>query len=155
MDCGVEIPCKGSGGRMKICESCLPNHRRDYIRKWKKSLSEEDKQRMRDEQTIRMKEYRKHHTEHVFDITIQRRYGITLEYFFTLYNRQDGKCAICKTQLPSLYSPGKERRKMMIDHDHNTNTVRGILCFRCNSGIGLFDDNPDVLLQASKYLSAP
>lgn len=55
---------------------------------------------------------------------------------------QDGKCAICKEPMDQSY----------IDHDHETGEVRGLLCHRCNSGLGFFNDDPQRLLAALEYL---
>jgi hypothetical protein len=43
---------------------------------------------------------------------------------------------------------------LVVDHDHKTNAIRGILCNRCNKGLGLFRDNPDYLEYARIYLLA-
>lgn len=43
---------------------------------------------------------------------------------------------------------------LVVDHDHKTNKIRGILCNRCNKGLGLFRDNPDFLEYARIYLLA-
>lgn len=51
-------------------------------------------------------------------------------------------CAICG---------GKE--KLVVDHDHETDKVRGLLCFFCNLGLGNFRDNPQLLKKAIEYLS--
>lgn len=40
-----------------------------------------------------------------------------------------------------------------MDHDHKTDQLRSLLCLKCNSGLGFFDDDPDLLLQAMKYLA--
>lgn len=58
------------------------------------------------------------------------RYGITLGHFMRLAAQQDGRCAICSTEFPSI-------RKMNIDHDHYTEKVRGLLCTPCNTGLGM------------------
>ncbi|XWN36279.1 MAG: endonuclease VII domain-containing protein [Balneola sp.] len=55
-------------------------------------------------------------------------------------------CPICKKQ-----SIGEISRHV-IDHDHGTGKVRGILCESCNTGIGRFDDDPDLLRNAIKWL---
>lgn len=53
-----------------------------------------------------------------------------------------GKCGICRN-----------RRKLIVDHDHKTGKVRGLLCSACNSGIGCFKDNPKYLKKAIAYLA--
>jgi len=77
-----------------------------------------------------------------------RRYGLTEEQYNLLVEKQKGKCAICKT-------PGSESRfgKLDVDHDHTSgNFVRGLLCHRCNTAIGLFRESPEILSAAINYL---
>jgi len=57
---------------------------------------------------------------------------------------QQGKCAICEKEIS-----GKTAH---LDHDHTNDIYRGILCSNCNMGIGSFQDNPELLIKASKYL---
>jgi hypothetical protein len=57
--------------------------------------------------------------------------------------RKGKSCAIC----------GKRRKKMVVDHDHKTRVIRGVLCSQCNVAIGMFDDNVNQLLIAVEYLS--
>lgn len=52
-------------------------------------------------------------------------------------------CTICGDEAP-----------LVVDHDHKTNQIRGMLCNRCNKGLGLFRDNPDLLEYARIYLLA-
>lgn len=70
-------------------------------------------------------------------------YGMQPTQFFSLFNLQEGRCAICKIE--GGYS-------MHIDHCHITQKVRGILCSRCNMGLGFFGDSSQLLLNAVKYL---
>jgi hypothetical protein len=58
-----------------------------------------------------------------------------------------GLCDICKTDIP-----GFGRRNLSVDHDHKTGIVRGMLCQKCNIGLGNFNDSPDLLEKAIKYL---
>ena len=76
------------------------------------------------------------------------RYGLTVEMFEKLLTEQEGKCAICKKEL--VLDGGKVG--MHTDHDHKTSKVRGLLCAKCNRGLGCFDDNPGFLTEAIKYL---
>lgn len=74
-----------------------------------------------------------------------RKYGLTLADYNDMLARQRGRCAIC--QKPFHSKPG-------VDHDHATGRVRGLLCSFCNTGIGLFHDDPDILRAAITYLEA-
>ena len=65
-------------------------------------------------------------------------------YQFML-EKQGGVCAICK----KTCSSGKS---LAIDHDHDTDEVRGLLCGKCNRGLGIFNDSSHILLVAAKYL---
>lgn len=58
---------------------------------------------------------------------------------------QDGRCAICRAEPPP-------DRRLAIDHDHTTQRVRGLLCTRCNMGLGFFRDRPDLIDRALDYL---
>lgn len=76
---------------------------------------------------------------------LMKNYGITLADYEHILNLQGGMCAICK-QPPN----GK---KLLLDHCHYSKQVRGILCSRCNSGIGMFKDSKELLVQAMIYIS--
>lgn len=75
-------------------------------------------------------------------------YGLTDEQYEALLTRQDGRCAICKTNEWSGH-----HKKPHVDHDHATGRVRGILCNNCNQGLGRFADDPVRLMAAARYLS--
>jgi len=80
------------------------------------------------------------------DAVIRKQYGITLEEYNNMLKAQDYKCAICGNQ------DEVEGRKLAIDHCHSTGDVRGLLCGKCNRGLGLFYDNQELLQQAIQYL---
>jgi hypothetical protein len=67
--------------------------------------------------------------------SLLRLYGITFEEFSKRLAEQDGRCAICGIEIN--YDTKNEAQ---VDHDHATGKIRGILCFRCNSGLGSFQD---------------
>jgi hypothetical protein len=72
-------------------------------------------------------------------------YGLTPQQYINMYEKQEGKCAICK-QEPST------KRGLHIDHCHETGKVRGLLCHHCNVGIGNFQHNVDLIKSAINYL---
>ncbi|QGJ92071.1 endonuclease VII [Gordonia phage Keelan] len=79
--------------------------------------------------------------------SILAKYGITGEQYYAILEAQGGKCFICQRAI------GK-RRKLAVDHDHDTMEVRGILCQPCNFIIiGRYDK--EALLRALEYLEYP
>ena len=72
---------------------------------------------------------------------MKRRYGLTLEEFDALLAKQGFLCPICL-----------KRSAVLVDHDHRTGKVRGILCEMCNGGLGQFRDNPHAIEAAIEYL---
>lgn len=83
---------------------------------------------------------------------LKKRYGITLEEFNSILESQNHSCAICKTPTGEFSKQLGKERNLAVDHCHNTGKVRGILCYRCNMGLGYFNDNPMSLEQAINYL---
>lgn len=77
---------------------------------------------------------------------LKKVYGLTLEAWEQLFDLQDRRCAICRTTSPS----GKG--SWHVDHCHDTDKVRGILCHNCNVGIGNLRDDILILEQAIRYL---
>ena len=73
------------------------------------------------------------------------RYGITLQEYNAMDSGQGHVCKICKRKQPN----GK---RLVVDHNHRTGKVRRLLCHQCNVGLGQFDDNPYLVLEAFKYL---
>jgi hypothetical protein len=80
---------------------------------------------------------------------LKRYYNITFDDYKVLLEKQDYKCAICKT------ADMKSRRTewFAVDHDHNSGKVRGLLCNNCNRGIGLLQDSVENLTNAINYLN--
>jgi len=63
-----------------------------------------------------------------------------------MFNKQNGCCKICKIHQSKLKSA------LHIDHNHSTNKIRGLLCNKCNQGLGLFNDNIILLTNSINYL---
>lgn len=75
------------------------------------------------------------------------KFKITEKEYVRIYNDQGGKCAICG--VPEL----ELSRSLSIDHCHDTGVIRGLLCDKCNKGIGLLGDDYDGVMRAVDYLS--
>jgi hypothetical protein len=76
-----------------------------------------------------------------------RKYGISLEYYQGLLQKQGGVCACCYVDLRD-HTPH-------LDHDHATGIIRGILCHHCNVALGLVRDDVRVLRNLIAYLETP
>lgn len=69
------------------------------------------------------------------------KYDMTTEDYNRMFDEQNGGCAICQKNI-----------SLVVDHCHNTNRVRGLLCNHCNTALGMFEDDVDRLQQAMLYL---
>jgi hypothetical protein len=74
-------------------------------------------------------------------------YGMTRADYEEMLSKQDNCCAICRTSVEN-----ERNRRFHIDHNHETGENRGLLCSRCNVGIGMFAEEEERLLAAIKYL---
>lgn len=84
-----------------------------------------------------------------------KRYRLTSDEYDALMADQQGQCAICRTDITGTHGTKHVRAAAKIDHCHATGIVRGLLCSRCNTGIGQFKDSTERLAAAIRYLSKP
>lgn len=77
---------------------------------------------------------------------LKRRFGIDINKYNEMLKNQDGKCLICGAT-ESIFG-----HKLAVDHCHETNKIRGLLCKSCNVGLGHFRDNIENLQKAAEYL---
>ena len=75
-----------------------------------------------------------------------RRYGMSPEDHARMEQEQGGRCLICAT-IPT------NKHGLVVDHDHATGAIRGLLCSDCNRGLGGFKDNEVVLQRAINYIN--
>ena len=113
-----------SSGSCVICVkgNKTPEETRTYFNDWQRS------------NRSKVKVYAKRHR-------LKRKYGLTIEEFEKMQKAQNGRCKICTDEVD-----------LVIDHDHVTGVVRGLLCHPCNHGLGHFRDSPAALRAAVKYL---
>jgi len=111
-------------------------------REWSKSNKEKCKKsvyRWRDNNRMRL---------HKIDTRAHliKRHGITSEDYAKMLSDQNGCCEICGNPYTDY------KRSLHVDHDHLTGSIRGLLCVKCNAGIGHFCDNTILLEKAKVYL---
>ena len=77
-----------------------------------------------------------------------KRYGLSVDGLRLLLEQSSDTCPICQNK----FDDTKHSKKKNVDHCHKTGTVRGIICTKCNQGLGSFKDNVESLKNAIKYL---
>jgi len=83
---------------------------------------------------------------------LKKQFGLTEHDYDQLLKIQSGVCAICKLPETGVSGPKRTPRVLAVDHSHTTGKVRGLLCHFCNSALGLFHDNVELLATAITYL---
>jgi hypothetical protein len=124
----------------RSCKQCV----RETARKWGKENPE--RRRLQPSQQARYKrEVANKRPYNVYDM-LYSRYRLRKYEFIALLKAQEGRCAICLDEFVDKITP-------YVDHDHNTKRVRGLLCKKCNSGLGLLRDSTELLARALAYLT--
>lgn len=84
--------------------------------------------------------------------SFKRRYGLEPEQYEEMFFKQGGVCLICKKPETALNQHTHDPRLLSVDHCHGTGKIRGLLCKRCNTGIGAFEEDPELLKAAIRYI---
>ena len=126
---------------------------REYNRLWRlmnKDKVKECSRQYRLENKEKIKEfnhkYRLENKDKLTNKQLKYSYGVTLEQYNEMLNKQSGSCAICGRH------QSESKKRLHIDHNHSTGQVRALLCYRCNAGIGLLDEDINRLDMAKLYL---
>ena len=115
---------------------CLPCRNKTRVHKPRKYIgTKEERQRQA------VKSWQDNNRDKVLDQRYKRRYGISYAEYKAMLSKQKNKCLICNTE-----------DILVVDHNHKTGEVRGLLCHGCNCAIGLLRDDPSVLQSAITYL---
>ncbi len=96
------------------------------------------------------KVYRSMRQEAFKGYDLKRLYGLSRKKYMALYEAQNGKCAVCG-QIETKIIKGR-LIKLAVDHCHDSGAIRGLLCSKCNQGLGHLDDSPERLRRAIAYL---
>lgn len=90
--------------------------------------------------------------DRTIDVDLRKKYGIGLQDYNAMYENQGGLCAICRCQETRVDHRTETTSRMAVDHDHKTGRLRDLLCHACNTALGGFKDDPDLLRKAVDYL---
>jgi len=96
--------------------------------------------------------YKKRRPEIYRNAILKTKYGIGIAEYEKMFSDQGGVCGICGNPETSTDSRTKAVRNLAVDHCHDEGHVRGLLCGKCNSGIGLFMHDEGLLMKAVTYL---
>jgi hypothetical protein len=94
------------------------------------------------------REYYIKNKEKMKDYGLKRKYNLSLSDYNNMLAEQNGCCAICGVHNSEL------KKGLAVDHCHETGEVRRLLCDKCNTGIGFFNHDPELLKKAIEYLGA-
>lgn len=89
------------------------------------------------------KEWSSKNKEYYNIFKVAKKYDLTIEEYCKLRDDQSSKCFICGSNV-----------RLTVDHNHTTGKIRKLLCATCNSGLGLFKENPESLRKAAEYCEA-
>lgn len=102
-----------------------PGKRTEEAKRYREKYKEREQKR-RHERYLKNPNYFREHR-------IKERYGLSIEDYNVLFEKQHGCCAICGTHQSEL------SKRLSIDHDHKTDEIRGLLCQRCNGALGFYE----------------
>lgn len=129
--CGRNLPHSSFSKSGKYlrgdCKQCHNSYVRKTYHEQGRAVKRAYYQKNKEEMLLRVKE---------------RTYGLTRDHILTMTEQQQGRCKICDRVMDC---PN-------IDHCHTTQQVRGLLCTKCNAGLGQFEDNVMFLHRAIQYL---
>lgn len=109
----------------------------------------------RDRGILYLKQYMEKNKEVRKVKSIIKKYGVSKEEYNSLLLAQSSCCAICSKPIKSTLTKDEInfKDKAIIDHNHKTNKIRGLLCDMCNKGIGCLNDDVNILKLAIIYLT--
>ena len=127
---------KGRFGVKSVCKLCEKEYRKTHKKQHNESLMS----------------WRLRNPEKSKSIELKRKYGITLDGYNCILRNQNYVCAICKRPEKSRDYRKNKVRDLSVDHCHITGRIRGLLCFDCNTALGKFNENVEIVALACEYL---
>lgn len=126
------------------CRQCKTEKQRKYYESLPPKTAEQRKKMNEYQRVYRQKNLKKV-KEDARVRHLKRKFDMKASEYEEILAAQGGVCAICKNYCATGNS-------LAVDHDHQTGQIRGLLCKNCNTGLGLFKDDKDLLDSAKLYL---
>jgi len=131
-------------GKTSSCKECRRKKDKEYREKNKDKVRDRNKKNWRKRKEFYSSERgiessRRSH--------LKRKYDMTLEEYNHILEKQENTCAICGN-----HETTKRNRFLTVDHCHETNKIRGLLCNNCNRTLGLLGENIETLKKMIEYL---
>lgn len=141
----------------KVCgknksETPFREHRRVCMKCQSKKVGDKTKQNRTARNAYRRKQYAQNPIKEK-SAHLKYQYGITIEQYNKMFIAQNGICAICEMPERSISSKSGNVKKLSVDHNHDTGEIRGLLCEKCNRGIGYLDESILIIKRAIDYLT--
>jgi len=129
------------------CKNCNNIYERKYRQNsHSKELTKIRNKQFRKENPNYFREYEKKHPNKSKNRWLKRNFNITLEIYNKFLEEQNYCCKIC------LKNNNEFKQALSVDHCHKTGKIRGLLCYNCNRGIGLLQDDFKICMKAAEYL---
>lgn len=125
--------------RKRCCNKCIELQELNFL--------EKKKQKEIQKTLNKNKKYKRQDPVYYRALSYKKLYNLTIESYNLMLEQQNNSCAICDSK-----SPGRGGSNFHVDHCHTTGKVRGLLCTKCNMGLGYFNDDIEALKKAIKYL---
>lgn len=158
--CGGQFPIDhfhknkaSKDGRLGICRGCVAVRQRAYVEANAESIAAKLKVYHQANRTKLLAQQKAYKEKNRGAFAIRKREkstGFSVSLFAATLKHQGHCCAICGIAFRNL-----TKRHQHADHCHATGEPRGVLCLTCNTGLGKFGDNPELLRRAAAYLENP
>lgn len=132
----LDKPCKKCGAvdrshKTGNCRACSRTRYQNMTAEQRQAKNIYNRERIRKVREINPeygKEWKSKNSSKIQGYHRKHRYNLTEEQYQNLLNKQGNKCGICKQEV-----------RLVVDHCHTTNKVRGLLCYPCNVGLGYYE----------------
>ena len=147
---------RAKDGLQSICKACQASKTRDWYSNNKEYVAIKRKDRWeksdKRKESLKVLKWQQANPDKLRSYNLKRKFNITIEQYNELFNNQNGLCKICNKPETAIDKKNSKLRDLAVDHCHKTKRVRGLLCTRCNIGLGAFEDNTKSLEVAIQYL---